>query len=129
MYRLIASPVLTIFHAGFFALSAVLLAACQFPATNNPSAKSGVHSAVPASTPQQLIVKFKSATFRCIPADIARLAVQTGVQLEFVRPMSGDACVIRQVRDNAGDLARGLKLLRQHPSVEWVELDAVMKTM
>jgi hypothetical protein len=129
MRRFITCPILTIFQAGFFAFLAALLAACQFPPADKQLGKPGMLAAANASVPQQLIVKFKSATFRCDSADIARLAAQIGVQLEFVRPMSGDACVIRQVRGNTSDYSRGQTLLKQHPSIEWVELDAVMKTM
>ena len=125
MHRLIAHPLLTILHAGFFAL----LAGCHASPIGPGAANSVPTSSAPASTYQQLIIKFRPATFRCAPADIARLAAQINVRLELVRPMSGDACVIRQVQVKASDFAQGQKLLKQHSSVEWVELDAVMKTM
>ena len=125
MHRFIARPLMVIFHAVFLAL----LAGCQFSPADHASGKPALRSAAAASTHQQLIVKFKSATFRCVPADIARLSAQTNVRLEFVRPMSGDACVIKQVQGDARDFSHGQKLLMQHPSIEWVELDAVMKTM
>ena len=125
MHHLIAHPLLTIFHAGFFAL----LTGCHASPMGSGAIKSVTTASASASTYQQLIIKFKPATFRCAPADIARLAVQSNVRLEFVRPMSGDACVIRQVQVNAIDFLQGQKLLKQHPSIEWMELDAIMKTM
>jgi len=78
---------------------------------------------------QQLIIKLKPNTFLCDSKGIARLSVATQLALEYVRPMSGDACVIRQLTMNAKDLLRGQKLLRQHSAVEWVEPDAKKKAL
>jgi hypothetical protein len=125
MRRFIASPALAILPAGFFAL----LVGCQLSPSHNGSAKPVFSTVAKANANQQLIVKFKSATFRCDSTDIARLAAQIDVPLDFVRPMSGGACVIRQVRGSASEFSQGQKLLKQHPSIEWVEVDAVMKTM
>src|ERR1700738_158496 len=52
-----------------------------------------------AGTPvvQQLIIKFKPNTFTCDSAGIEKLSTATGLQLRFIRPMSGDACVITQI--------------------------------
>lgn len=77
-----------------------------------------------AAAAQQLIIKFKPDTIACNAAGIAHLASATRVPLEYVRPMSGNACVIRQVPDGADDLFAGKELLRQHPAVEWLEQDA-----
>lgn len=111
--------------AGFL----VVAAGCQSSPSGKEAAKPGATQIVNGRNFQQLIVKFKSDTFRCDHRDITRLAAQIDVVLDFVRPMSGDACVIRQIYGKASDFSRGQKLLEQHPSIEWVEVDAVMKKM
>lgn len=126
MRHLIANPLL---FAALCAGAFVIATGCQSLPSGNEAAKRSPAPVANAGDFRQLIVKFKSATFRCNSSDISRLAAQTGMQLEFVRPMSGDACVIRQVRGSADDYSRGQKLLQQHPSIEWVEPDAIMKTM
>jgi hypothetical protein len=95
-----------------------------------PDATQVAAARVPGTAPssQQLIVKFKSAAARCDRTGIARFSAAAGVALEFVRPMSGDACVVRQIGGDASELARGLESLRKNSAVEWVEPDAVMKT-
>jgi hypothetical protein len=125
MPRFIARPALAILQAGFF----TVLTACQSSAVDDGQRKPALFPTADATAYQQLIVKFKAATLRCNPTDIAHLAAQIDVRLEMVRPLSGDACVIKQLRTVSGDFSRGQKLLQQHPSIEWVELDAVMKTM
>jgi hypothetical protein len=109
-----------------------LLAACQPIAIDKnaraSSSSPGTSSSANPASYQQLIVKFKATTFDCNAADIARLAVETNLRLDLVRPMSGNACVIRQLGSRSDDFNYGLKLLRQHPAIEWVELDGVMKT-
>ena len=82
----------------------------------------------PAAGPQ-LIVKFKSGTLDCNDDGIARLSTQAGVRLRWVRPMSGDACVIR-LQDPSDRVATRAALLaiRAVPAVEYVEPDAVMRT-
>ena len=74
------------------------------------------------------MIKFKSATAGCDQPAVARLSAASGVALEFVRPMSGNSCVVRQLGGDASALARGLDSLRKNSALEWVELDAVMKT-
>jgi hypothetical protein len=49
------------------------------------------------------------------------------VPLEWLRPMSGDACVVIQSAGNQGELGKGQERLAQHPDIEWVEIDAVMQ--
>jgi hypothetical protein len=88
----------------------------------------------PASTTetamtQQLMIKFKPNTIACDDAGIMQLSTFTRVQLEFVRPMSGGACVIRQVTQGALDLLPGQQRLKQHPAVEWLEPDARKKAL
>lgn len=84
---------------------------------------------VPPAPAQQLIVKFKPGTVACDAAGIARLSQAVHVPLEFVRPMSGDACVVRQMAADGYSLERGRELLRQHPAVEWLQPDERMKAL
>lgn len=76
---------------------------------------------------RQLMVKFKSHTIACEPGAIADFSSATQVPLEYVRPMSGDACVITQFADTAEHLSQGLGQLKQHAAVEWAEEDRTMK--
>lgn len=72
----------------------------------------------------QLIVKFHPATLACDAAGIADLARKTHLDLQWIRPMSGQACVLRwQGKDAAGAIAT----LQARPEVEWAEMDAVMR--
>jgi len=85
----------------------VLAGGCQMPP---PSSTSGPPQLTPMSTgemrvSQQLIIKFKPNTIACDAAGIAHLSAVTQVPLEHVRPMSGDACVIKQLADNAAGLS------------------------
>jgi hypothetical protein len=97
--------------------------------SSSPSASSQLAAArVPAAASQQLIVKFKRAAVSCDQTGIARFSQAAGVQLELVRPMSGEACVVVQFGAGAAELARGLDSLRKNPAVEWAEPDAVMRT-
>ena len=98
---------------------------CIFAATGCQSPRA------PAGTmvPQQLIIKFRSNTITCDAAGIARFSSATGIRLEYLRPMSGDACVIRQRALDAKELLRGQELLKQHSAVEWVAQDAKKKAL
>ena len=64
------------------------------PRTNTPQLSPTPITKTPVS--QQLIIKFKTNTIECNPAGIAQLSSTTHVSLEFVRAMSGDACVVKQ---------------------------------
>jgi hypothetical protein len=46
--------------------------------------------------------------------------------MRHVRPMSGDACVVQQVADNAEGLSHEQERLKQHPAIEWLEEDRMM---
>jgi hypothetical protein len=76
---------------------------------------------------RQFIVKFKPDTLPCSAAGIARLSMIAKARLEYVRPMSDDACVIRLFGQNAADFIKSEQRIRQHPAIEWMEPDAVMK--
>lgn len=79
----------------------------------------------PAS--RQLIIKFRPGTIACTPAGIAQLSSTTRVPLEFVRTMSGDACVVKQFADHADIFSHGQKTLEENPAVEYLEPDAVVE--
>ena len=76
---------------------------------------------------QQLIIKFKPNTIACDAPEISHLSAVTEVPLEYVRPMSGGACVVQQWAANAEDLSHGKERLKQHPDIEWLEEDRMMK--
>lgn len=78
---------------------------------------------------QQLIIKFKPHTIACNADAIAQLSSATQVPIEYVRAMSGQACVVRQFANQEVGLSKGQILLRGHPDVEWVELDAIKKAL
>jgi hypothetical protein len=116
---------------GVTLVAIVLAGGCQIPLS--PS-----NSCPPQLTPmsgsdmrvsQQLIVKLKPNTIACDTAGIAHLSAVTQVPLEHVRPMSGDACVIKQLADSAAGLSQGKEMLKQHPAVEWLEEDRMMKAL
>ncbi len=76
----------------------------------------------------QLIVKFKAGTLDCSEAGIQKLSGLAGHRLRLVRPMSGDACVIR-LQDGTDPAATGaaLSAIRALPAVQYAEPDAVMR--
>jgi hypothetical protein len=84
---------------------------------------------IKGSASRQLIIKFKSDTVPCTPAGIAQFSSKTRVSLEYVRTMSGDACVVKQFADGADGLLRGQETLRGNPAVEYLEPDARMKAL
>jgi hypothetical protein len=97
----------------------VLAGGCQIPPS--PSTDSPPQL-TPMSTgemrvSQQLIVKFKRNTIARDAAGIAHLSAVTQVLLEHVRPMSGDACVIKQLANNAAGLSRGQEMLKLKKAV------------
>ena len=97
----------------------VLAGGCQTPPSPSTSMR----------VSQQLIVKFKPNTITCDAPEIAHLSAVTRVPLEYVRPMSGNACVIKQLADDAAGLSQGQETLKQHPAIEWLEEDKMMKAL
>ena len=76
---------------------------------------------------QQVIVKFKPNTIACDATQIAHLSAVTRVPLQYVRPLSGDACVITQRANDAAGLLHGQDTLKQHPAIEWLEEDRMLE--
>lgn len=109
----------------------VLAGGCQIPPSPSSSSPSQLTpmSIGEMQVSQQLIVKFKPNTIACDAAGIAHLSAVTQVPLEHVRPMSGDACVIKQLADNAAGLPQGQEMLKQHPAIEWLEEDRMIKAL
>lgn len=102
---------------------------CQQPSSRTNPPQPSPTTIIKASASQQLIIKFKPNTIACTPAGIAQWSSTTHVSLEFVRTMSGDACVVKQFADTADLLLHGQKTLKENPAVEYLEPDAVMKAL
>jgi hypothetical protein len=109
----------------------VLAGGCQMPPSPSTSSP-------PQPTPmsigemrvsQQLIIKFKPHTIACDATQIAYLSAVTRVPLEYVRPLSGDACVIKQLADDAACLSQRQESLKHHPAIEWLEEDRMMEAL
>lgn len=114
--------------------SAIALALCAVVAGCHSSfagAQASNAAAVRSSAAQQLLLKFKAGTPAQGPAcdaeGIERLAAATRTALKFLRPMSGDACVVTHTAAGRDELARGLDRIKAQPAVEWAEPDAMMK--
>ncbi|MGB6056422.1 MAG: hypothetical protein WBG17_14430 [Burkholderiaceae bacterium] len=115
-----------LFATGSLAFSGI--AACQSPPPSAPIA--GLPPAIGASEAfRQLIIRFKPGTVACDAAAVARFAAEARVSLQVVRPMSGEACVIRQAAKSLQHLQDDLETIKKHPAVQWVEPDAVMKAL
>ncbi|MDB5761192.1 MAG: hypothetical protein JWQ21_187 [Herminiimonas sp.] len=106
----------------------VFATACQSAPADNASHEPVLQPVAGTVASRQLIIKFKPGTIACDPAGIARLSAAARVPLEFVRTMSGNACVVKQLADPAVGFPQGEKMLKQHPAIEWIEPDEVMKT-
>jgi hypothetical protein len=124
------SEMQTKFVCSLLALVAMMMTGCQSSTSNNMAQHvNALTSAKKNAFFQQLIIKFKPNTIACDADGVARLSSSTGVQIEYVRMMSGQACVIRQFSDKEDGFFEGQILLRRHPDVEWVELDAIRKAL
>ncbi|MDQ9169070.1 hypothetical protein Q8A64_01465 [Oxalobacteraceae bacterium R-40] len=92
-------------------------AGCESSSTVKPAAQIS----------QQLIVKFQPRSIACDAQAIARFSKAADVQLEWLRPMSGEACVVIQTANTLGELMKGQEWLKKHPAIEWMEIDAAMQ--
>jgi len=102
---------------------------CQQPSSRTNPPQPSPATMIKAPAAQQLIIKFKPDTIACTPEGIAQFSSTTRVSLEFVRTMSGDACVLKQSADSADILLQGQKTLKENPAVEYLEPDAIMKAL
>ena len=106
-----------------------MLAGCHFPSSVEQktwAAKMPV-SGETAAVIQQLIIKFKPDTVSCDADGIARFAYAIGLSLQYVRMMTGDACVVKLFSDSDEQSMRAQRLLKQRPEVEWAEVDAIRR--
>jgi hypothetical protein len=111
---------------GFFCALLMAATGCQAVVPAGQASKDG---GIAEDMSRQLMVKLRTAQDSCDASQIAALASATAQRLDYVRPMSGRACVITQHADTEARLAEGLNRLKRHPSVEWAEVDAVMKAL
>ena len=109
-------------------MSILVATGCQYPSSTT-AAQSLPQPIAKTMVAQQLMIKFRPNTITCDATGVAKLSSATQVPLEYVRPMSGDACVIRQLAQGATDFFRGKELLKQQPFVEWLEEDKKMKDL
>jgi len=118
----------------FARLSVLVIAATFSVHATGCESSSSPQRPVPASAAkpakqvsQQLIIKFKPQSVACTEQAVTRFSHAAKVQLEWLRPMSGDACVVIQSAGSQGELVKGQERLGRHPDIEWVEIDAVMQ--
>lgn len=119
MYRFARPAALAL--AATFSIHA---AGCEATSASRLSA-SAVNPMPPVS--QQLIVKFKPQTVACTAKAISGFSKTVDVRLTWLRPMSGNACVLIQESGNSDELAKARERLKKHPHIEWVEIDAPMR--
>lgn len=122
----------------FAALSLIGLAAgvipfagCQTAPFDANVPSTPARTSIPASLPasQQLMIKLKIASRSCNASDISVLAAATGEALTFLRPMSGNACVVSHAAKDNTFLRSGLQRLKSYDAVEWAEVDAIFKPL
>lgn len=115
-------------HAATLA-AMMMVVGCQAPpssSTNSPSQPTSMLRGEVRLT-QQIIVKFKPHTIACDATQIAHLSAVTRVPLQYVRPLSDDACLIQQRADDAAGLSLGQDTLKRHPAIEWFEEDRMLE--
>jgi hypothetical protein len=105
-----------------------LLGGClggDFPAMATPPEPTAVNPQVT----QQFMLKFKDGRDeRAVRASLPRLSQQAGLELAYVRPLSGQAHILRfPATATPGQVEQGLRALRTMPEVEYVELDRRVK--
>ena len=126
VYRLYGRKILR----GIFNVTAIIAATgCQPPRQTEATPQSLRQPIAGTAVTRQLIIKFKPDTIACDAAGIAQLSLAARVPVEYVRAMSGGACVVKQSADDANGLGQGQETLRQHPAVDWLEQDTKMKAL
>lgn len=107
--------------AATFSLQA---AGCESSSVSKRSTATSVRG---AQVSQQLIVKFKPHSVACTAQSISRFSNAVELPLKWLRPMSGEACIVVQEASGPDELSRAQERLKKHPHVEWVEIDAPMR--
>lgn len=104
--------------------TATLLCGCH--AVSSPLPQSAAAGQASTQVVQRLMIRLKGADTPCTQKDIVTLADATSQTLEYVRPMSGEACVVSHVAANDAALSVGLQRIREHPSVELADIDKIV---
>ena len=126
MYRLYGRKILR----GIFNVAAIIVeTGCQPPRQTVAAPQSLRQPIAGTAVTRQLIIKFKPDTIACDAAGIAQLSLAARVPVEYVRAMSGGACVVKQSADDANGLGQGQKTLSHPPAVDWLEQDTKMKAL
>jgi hypothetical protein len=76
---------------------------------------------------RQLIIKFTPDSVQCSAADIDKFSAATGTRIQYLRAVSGGACVVSQAAIASRSDSSELEILKNHPAIEWVELDSPLK--
>jgi hypothetical protein len=100
---------------------------CESASTSRHAVNPSVAQRVAAQVSQQLIIKFKPKSVACSAQGIAHFSATADVRLQWLRQMSGDACVVIQSDATPEALMKAQGELKKHPEVEWLEIDAVMQ--
>lgn len=93
----------------------------------------GAETSLPHSDRQaqttQIILKFRDPKFDPSAGDyLSKLSAQMGVNIIYVRPMSGDAHVLRiEAAANTDVLRRAMGGLVTRPEIEWAEQDRLLR--
>jgi hypothetical protein len=111
----------------FFALAGIAVSAGCYSSSAKQAPINRLASAAEGKASQQLIIKFKPSSIVCSEREIAKFASEVHERVEFVRLMSGNACVIVHQAASVSALTQGQQKLKQHPSVEWLEADEAMQ--
>jgi hypothetical protein len=113
------------FLAGFAVLGA---GGCQSLPKQAGAADSASAIQQPAMA-YQFAIKFKPHTVVCDAKGIAQLAGETHLDLHYVRPMSGEACVAKLSAADERAAMAAVAQIKNHPAVAWAEMDRQMKAL
>ena len=113
-------------------LSVIALTACASAVTDADTQHQRQGDAAvetPAGPQTRIIIKFRESTANVTQAGfMATLSRDAGVPLEYLRPMSGGAHVLRASRPlRADEIADAIKRLSSRPDVVYVEPDRMMR--
>lgn len=112
-------PILSLL-AGFWVIS---------PGCTGVGAETSLSHADRQTQTAQVILKFRDPKFDPSAGDyLSKLSAQMGVNIIYVRPMSGDAHVLRIEAIGTGDsFRRAMDRISTRPEVDWVEQDRIMR--
>lgn len=112
-------PILSLL-AGFWVIS---------PGCTGVGAETSLPNVVRQTQATQIILKFRDPKFDPHAGDyLSKLSTQIGVNIIYVRPMSGDAHVLRiEAAANTDVLRRAMSDLAARPEIEWAEQDRILR--